>query len=132
MNKVVDINTNDYPIVSVCTLKCDFTEGDIDLYIDIMTQFYKDNVGKNVVVIYDISILKAIDAKGRIKIGEWLKENTQLIKSAVKGVCYVQKNFIHKITLQGIFLVKKPEWEHKAVKSLSEGIEWGRKILENL
>ena len=94
-----------------------------------MTKFYAENQGKKVVVIYDISVLKATGAKARIKIGEWLGEKKDLINNAVAGVCYVQKNIFHKILLQGIFAVNKPVWKHKVVKNVAEGINWGKKIL---
>jgi len=123
---VVNLNLNNFPIVTVSTSYENLTEQQVEEYLSTMLEFYKNNQGKNIVVIYEISILKAIDAKSRIKIGEWLKINSQTIKSAVKGVCYVQKNAFQKLILQGIFSIKTPEWPHKVVTSLQEGIIWGK------
>ncbi len=129
MEHLITIDETHYPIVIVKTTQSDFTLEQVDDYLKIMTDFYEKNQGKNVVVIYDISILKAAGAKARIKIGEWLGEKKELINNAVAGVCYVQKNIFHKVTLQGIFAINKPIWNHKIVKNIDEGINWGQKIL---
>jgi len=129
---VVNLNLNNFPIVTVSTSYENLTEQQVEEYLSTMLEFYKNNQVKNIVVIYEISILKAIDAKSRIKIGEWLKINSQTIKSAVKGVCYVQKNAFQKLILQGIFSIKTPEWPHKVVTSLQEGIIWGKELINSV
>jgi len=129
---VVNLNLNNFPIVTVSTSYENLTEQQVEEYLSTMLEFYKNNQVKNIVVIYEISILKAIDAKSRIKIGEWLKINSQTIKSAVKGVCYVQKNAFQKLILQGIFSIKTPEWPHKVVTSLEEGIIWGKELINSV
>lgn len=76
-----------------------------------------------------MSLLTLLSSEDRKKIGKWLEEKNETIKNAVKGVCYVEKNGLHKLTLQGIFKVKKPEWPHKVVKSLEDGIIWAKMLL---
>jgi hypothetical protein len=127
---VIKFNQEDYPIVVVYTDYKDLNESQVEKYLNQMTEFYQKNISKGVVIIYDISILRAVSAKGRIRVGEWLRENTELIKSAVAGVCYVQNSVFQKVILEGIFAVKKPEWPHKVVKSVSEGKEWAKVLLE--
>jgi len=129
MSKLILFNEEKYPIVSVSTNYELFSESMTEDYLVAMLDYYKNNIGKNIIIIYDISLLKAVDAKGRIKIGEWLKNNSNTIKKAVAGVCYVQNNIFQKIILQGIFTIKTPEWKHKVVKNLEEGIAWGNEIL---
>jgi hypothetical protein len=130
MTELIIFNQEKYPIVSIST-KCElFDEKMTNDYLITMLNFYKQNEGKNIIIIYELSLLKAVDAKGRIKIGEWLKTNSEIIKKAVAGVCYVQNNVFHKIILQGIFAIKTPEWKHKVVKNLEEGIIWGNEILK--
>jgi hypothetical protein len=129
MSHIITIEKELYPIVIVKTTSSNFTLTEVDDYLQMMTKFYAENQGKKVVVIYDISVLKATGAKARIKIGEWLGEKRDLINNAVAGVCYVQKNIFHKMLLQGIFAVNKPVWKHKVVKNVAEGIDWGKKIL---
>ncbi|PID89521.1 MAG: hypothetical protein CSB01_01705 [Bacteroidia bacterium] len=129
MNLAIEFNMQHYPIVSIFTTKDNLNDENVDIYLKQITDFYKRNIGKNIVVIYELSILRAVDAKSRIKIGKWLDENADLIKSAVKGVCYVQRNILQKIILQGIFVIKTPEWKHKVVRSLEEGVAWGRELL---
>lgn len=128
----VSLNTNNFPIVTVSTSFENLTEQQVDEYLSTMLEFYKNNEGKNVVVIYEISIVKAVDAKSRIKIGEWLKNNAITIKNAVAGVCYIQKNAFQKLILQGIFSIKTPEWPHKVVTSLEEGIIWGNELIKSV
>lgn len=130
MSEIITINEQFYPIVTISTTNIYFDEEMINDYLNQMIEYYKNNQGKNIVIIYEISIIKAIDAKARIKIGEWLKANSEIINNAVAGVCYVQKNILQKIILDGIFTVKSPDWEHKVVTSLEEGILWGKEILK--
>ncbi|MBN2664207.1 MAG: hypothetical protein JXR68_11205 [Bacteroidales bacterium] len=129
-NEVIEIVEIYDKIYKISTKKDLLNASDLEFYFKTMETFYTQRQGQNVVVVYDISLLKAIDAKGRIKIGEWLKENTDLINDAVAGVCYVQTNVFQKIILQGIFTIKKPEWSHKIVKSITEAVEWGKFILD--
>lgn len=132
MQNIINFNKDKFPIVIVSTEIDVLTDEQIDFYLKEMTNFYTENQGNNIVLIYDISLLKAINANGRIKVGEWLKETASIIKKAVAGVCYVQKNVFQKIILQGIFTIKTPEWEHKVVANLEAGIDWGKKILADL
>lgn len=126
---IIKINEIKPKIFVVSTDKDLIGSADIDIYLSEMNKFYSENFGRNVVVIYDISVIKAVDAKGRIKIGEWLKENATEIKDTLAGACYVQTNVFQKIILQGIFTVKKPEWEHKIVGSFDEAVNWAENLL---
>lgn len=128
----VILNTENFPIVTVSTTFENLTEEQVDEYLSTMLEFYKNQESKNIVVIYEISIVKAVVSKSRIKIGEWLKTNSQTIKNAVLGVCYVQKNAFQKLILQGIFSIKTPEWPHKVVTSLEEGIIWGNELIKSV
>ncbi len=128
---VIFLDDTHFPIVIVKTKIERLEEEEVRLYLQTMTDFYAENKGKNVVVVYDLSLLNAIDARGRIQVGEWLKEKSELIGAAVAGVCYVQKNILQKVILSGIFAVKNPEWQHKVVLSVEEGIEWGKSIIQN-
>ena len=120
-----------FPIVIVYTDKKTLTEAEIDEYLQIMTDYYTKNKGKDIFIIYDISILKALDARNRIKIGRWLEEQEETIKNAVAGVCYVQTNILQKVILQGIFAIKTPVWPHKVVRSIEEGIDWAKSQKNN-
>jgi len=131
MSGPVNIDESRYPIVRLYT-ELDLLNADsVNHYLDFMTEFYKKNQGKNIIIVYDISLLKAMDSSSRAKIGEWLKEKGSLIGGAVAGVCYVQTNILQKIILQGIFAIKKPDWPNKIVNSIEEAIEWGNSILNN-
>ncbi len=128
MKDVIKFDESNYPIVRVYTDLDVIDDKIVEIYIEQMTDFYKRNKGKNVVVIYDISTLKAVNSKGRIKIGQWLKKDAHIIKNAVAGVCYIQKNVFQKIILQGIFAVKSQEWKHKVFNNIDDAIKWGKKI----
>lgn len=128
-NEIIEIVEIYDKIHVISTKKNLLDTSDLGIYFNKMETFYTEKQEQNVVVVYDISLLKAINSKGRIKIGEWLKENTFLIKNAVAGLCYVQTNVFHKIILQGIFAIKNPEWPHKIVQSINEAVEWGKSIL---
>ena len=126
MTSIITLDKSNYPIIVVSTSIKEFTESDVDEYLSIMTDLYIENAGKNIVMIYNFQLLKAIKSKGRIKIGMWLKEKSPIIKQAVAGVCYVQKNVFHKLILHGVFIINTPKWSHKIVKSIEEGVEWGK------
>lgn len=123
----INIDKNLYPIVIISSNKKYLREKDVDEYIEEMTDFYRNNTG--VVVIYDMSLLTLLSSEDRKKIGKWLEEKNETIKNAVKGVCYVEKNALQRLSLKGIFMIKKPEWSHKTVRSVEDGISWAKTIL---
>ncbi len=130
MNDITQINTNQRPFIVITILSQLITEEEINFFFKKITEFYKNNQGKNLIIIYDLTKLKAIGTNGRKMIGEWIGENTQLIDSAVAGICYLSKNIAHKIILEGIFTYNKSKSPSKSITSLEEGFEWGKQILE--
>lgn len=132
MSNLIDIDTTNSPFVIIRATRQLSTIDEINTYTNTMTNFYRNNQNNNLIIIYDLSILKSVGSKGREMIGEWIGNNQTLINSAVAGVCYVSQNILHQIILEGIFSFNKPIWKSKAVKSISEGIKWGNKILKNI
>lgn len=131
MNNLINIDITDFPFVIIRANKQLSTMNEISSYTNTMTNFYYNNQNKNLIVIYDLSMLRGIGSKGRKMIGEWLSENKNLINNAVVGVCYVSENILHQIILEGIFSFNKPIWKSKVVNSISEGMKWGNEILKN-
>jgi len=124
----ITIDKSLYPIIIIRINKEYFEENDAEIYMQEMTKFYEENAGKGLVIIYDLSLTLLIP-EDRRKIGEWLIKKKDIIKNAVKGACYVQPDIFQKLTLKGIFAVKKPEWANKIVSSLDEGIKWANELL---
>ncbi len=100
---------------------------DFQDYLTKMLEIYRTH--QNIVVIYDTSQSKFLKAEYRIKLGNWLKTNKELIHKKVYGVAYVTTP-ISTIMMHGIFLVQKPLWRNKIFTNLDHAFEWAHQLIE--
>jgi hypothetical protein len=122
--KYADLDFSHNPIVIVRVNPIDPSEQQFEEYLQELTKVVKEM--KNGVLIFQVSNGKFLSSEKRIKIGNWIKTHTDVMKKNMYGVCYVNTSFIAMTILKGIFLVNKPPIPSVVLPSESEGIAWAK------
>lgn len=122
--KYADLDFSQNPIVIVRINPIDPTEQQFEEYLEELTKVAKEM--KNGVLIFQISNGKFLPSEKRIKIGNWIKTHTEIMKKNMYGICYVNTSFIPMTILKGILLVNKPPISYAVLGSESEGIAWAK------
>ena len=124
----ISVDKTKFPIIRIIMKKDEPSDEEFNDYLQTMYDIYSSN--KGIVIIYDTRKSKYLKSKHRVKLGNWLKTNKQIINNAVLGVSYLVASPIGKIMLKGIFLVQKPIWKNKIVTSLDDAYAWANKLIE--
>jgi hypothetical protein len=122
--KYADLDFSHNPIVIVRVNPIDPTEQQFEEYLEELTKVAYEM--KNGVLIFQISNGKFLPSEKRIKIGNWLKTHTEIIKKNMHGLCYVNNSFIPMTILKGILLVNKPPVPYAVLSSENEALAWAK------
>lgn len=115
-------------IVVVTFADFDPTEEQFERYLSGMLSIYEDK--QDLIFLLDGTKAKYLSSKYRIRQGQWLKENKELIQRKCLKHIYVINNAIVKFILHGIFLVQKPYVDYSIETSLEEALSNAQQCLE--
>lgn len=128
--KYADLDFSHNPIVIVRVNPIDPSEQQFEAYLQDLTKLAHEM--KHGVLIFQISKAKLLSAEKRIKIGNWIKTNADVMKKNMYGVCYVNTSFLAMTILKGIFLINKPPIPYAVLGTESEGLAWAKeRIADN-
>ncbi len=125
--KYADLDFTHNPIVIVRVNPIDPSEQQFEEYLQDLTKVAHEM--KNGVLIFQISNAKFLPSEKRIKIGNWIKTHTEIMKKNMHGVCYINTSFIPMTILKGILLANKPPVPYAVLGSESEGIAWAKEMI---
>lgn len=122
--KYADLDFTYEPIVIARINPIEPSEQQFEAYLQDLTKVAKEM--KNGVLVFQISNAKFLPSEKRIKIGNWIKTHTEIMKKNMCGVCYINTSFLPMTILKGILLVNKPPVPYTVMGSESEGIAWAK------
>lgn len=120
--KHATVNTSNYPIVVVTFAPVGNTREGIDDYINEMAALIEK--GKNLIIIYDTTKAKYLPAEARIKIGNYLRDNADLIQNTCKAFVYIIDSVIGRVVTNCIFAINPPPVPYAIFNSLEQGERW--------
>lgn len=120
--KFVEIDETKLPIITIQFQAFSPNDEQFGEFLADIEIVYRNHTG--VVLVYDGRNLNFVSSKQRIRLGKWLKENKELVKSAIKGSCYIIPGGISRLMMNAVFIIQKPEWETKIVKTQEEADVW--------
>lgn len=124
----LDFSNNPFVIVRVSSI--DPTDQQFEEYIKELTKALTEM--ENGFLIYQLSEAKFLPATKRIKLSNWIKNHTELMKKNMVGICFVNTGFIAMTVLKGIMLTNKPPIPYAVLSSENEAFAWAEKMINNL
>ena len=124
--RYADIKLIEGNIVLVTFSSRNPTEREFEEYLQEMLDIYLSR--ENLIFVFDSSRVKHLSHKFRVRQGEWMKENKEIIKCKCLRHIYVIHNPLVKFILQSIFFIQIPIIEYDIVSS----IESANLIAQNL
>lgn len=74
--------------------------------------------------------LTLLKAEHRIRIGKWMKNNEEKVKTC-KATAFVMPSIFYKVVMQGVFLIQAPFTDYKVVDKIENAEEWlNEKMIE--
>lgn len=131
MNPFVEISE---PVPNIIVYK--FTSV---LVTDKMVDDYLETLGKQIsevtepiVLISDVSESQVLSSKHRIKIANFIKSHSDVLKKNVMALVYVMPSPILQFVLNAIYVINRPPVKYKVVSRFEHAISWSKKKLEKL
>ena len=128
MNKYANIDTVQFPIVTISFSEVEPTVEEFKAYLNEMDKMY-DIQGKRV-IIFDATKTKYLSSELRIMQGHWLKERKEKIKGLVPLMVFIIPNPLVKIVFKGILIVEPLPAPYKLAKNFEEAFALAKQTIE--
>jgi len=122
------IDESRLPIVLITFSEKEPTRSEFDEYLDAMYKIYSRR--QPVSFVFDATKVRYLSSEFRIKQGNWLKQNKELISEVQKCIVFVIPNMMVRFILDAILLITPLPAPYVIVKSLKEGLAEAAKRLQ--
>ncbi|MCC5944987.1 MAG: hypothetical protein JJT94_08620 [Bernardetiaceae bacterium] len=132
MQNYTQIDTENFPIITVTYSDRTPTEAEFDAYLqDILDKVY-NAFATDFVIIFDARDAKPyLASKLRIKQGNWITEHTEIIQKHCKSWVFVQPNTILQYTLKAIFAISPPPVSYKIYRDIKEAEDYAKALFSS-
>lgn len=120
-----DIDQSKLPIIIFKINPINSTIAQYEEYLQVQKEIMVQAVAekKRLVIVFDFTHLKFLSSEMRIKRGNFLKDNNDLIKKTLEVTIMVTPNIVSRTMLQGVMLVFKPSVPTPVVASMREAMK---------
>jgi len=120
---------SNYPYINVLTKARKPTDEEFEEYINLLDDIYA-NCEKFVFIMETDGNAPYMKSEQRIRLGNWTKQNKEIIAQRCKGCAFLIRSFLQETVLKGIFIIQKPPYEYILEKDREKCNEWLAKQLK--
>ena len=103
-------------------------EKDFDLYLEGLAYIYSH---KDITILYDArKAATYLPSTHRIRLGNWMKDNCQLMEDHCLSVAFATKSIVHKLLLKAIFAIQPMPVPYEVFSKYEEAESWLKKQRE--
>jgi UDP-N-acetylglucosamine 2-epimerase len=117
----VTIDVSNKPLVITTYHEDNPMEVVFDEYLEAYKRLCEE--GSDLVIIFNASLAKNMQADLRIKQSKWIEKNRKLIQKAIRKAIFIIPNSFVRVILKGIFLLSRPPYDYSVVSNMDEAIE---------
>ena len=129
MNPFVEISEPVPNIVVYKFTSVGVTNKMVDDYLETMGKQISE-VSEPIVLVSDVSESQVLSSKHRIKIANFIKSHSDVLKRNVIALVYVMPSPILQFVLNAIYVVNRPPIKYKVVSRFEHAINWSKEKLE--
>lgn len=128
-----DFDKSKYPIIVYRVKPIEPTLAQYEEYLEHQKKLMLA-VPKNekMIIVFDYTHLKFLTSDMRIKRGNFIKENDELMKSTIQHIVVMSPGTVSRMMIQGVFLVRKPSVSTEVVGSMSEAISIAEELVRKV
>ncbi len=115
-------NVEHFPMVYINVLDKKPTSKEVDDYIAYTELLYAQPTPFVMIIEFPKKTI-VLNAKERIKFGNWIRDNTELMRKC-KACAFLLANPLMNIVIKGIFLIQTPVYDHIVTNTETKAKEW--------